>query len=216
MSTKAIMLKRDWQGKFRRSVRDEKGEILETLTFEPGVPLELNAEQYKAVKDDIGKALQEVDVDAAGRARVVMSDKEREELLLANAEVGHELADLTAKCIDLQKQVETLQATIEEQSGTITRQSEEIASLEEEVIDLEDRLTGGSEDGDEGDKPEPGSLESLGLAADVIDVLRGQGLDTAEKLTAYGKEHNGSYIDLNQIGEARNTAIIAAVAKAGS
>lgn len=53
----AVMLRRDCPNGFRRAVRDENGKVLRVLTFEPGIPVELDAEDYAAVKEDIGKAL---------------------------------------------------------------------------------------------------------------------------------------------------------------
>lgn len=52
-----VGLNRKWQGEFSRSVRDEKGEVVERLTFTRGNPLELTEEQLEAVKGDIGNAL---------------------------------------------------------------------------------------------------------------------------------------------------------------
>lgn len=53
-----VLLKRDAPGTFRRFIRDEAGNILRILSFEPGVPVELNAEDYAAVREHIGKALE--------------------------------------------------------------------------------------------------------------------------------------------------------------
>lgn len=217
METKAVMLKRDWPGKFHRSVFEKTVDkstgktvekFIKQLVFEPGIPLQLDAQEYKSVKDDINKALVEVSVDAQGIARVVMSDKEREELLLDRAEKGRELDDLLKKCVDLEKQIETLQANIQEQAGTITKQSEEISSLEEEILDLEEKLKPASE-GDDNSDP----LVAIGLTTEVAEILKGQGIDTVEKLAAFGAAHNGSYLDLDNIGQGRNTQIVNAMAK---
>ena len=42
---------------FHRSVRDENGAILRTLTFEEGVAVELEGDELDAVRKDIGPAL---------------------------------------------------------------------------------------------------------------------------------------------------------------
>ena len=52
-----VMLKENWGSNFRRSVRDEEGNILETVEFTPGVPVELTDEQLAAVERDLDKCL---------------------------------------------------------------------------------------------------------------------------------------------------------------
>jgi hypothetical protein len=52
-----ILLQRHWPGSFSRSVRDDKGAILTTLTFTPGDPQWLDGPELAAVRGDIGKAL---------------------------------------------------------------------------------------------------------------------------------------------------------------
>ena len=42
---------------FRRAVRNEKGDVVETFDFEPGVPQELYEDQLNALANDIGSAL---------------------------------------------------------------------------------------------------------------------------------------------------------------
>jgi len=58
-----VMLHNNWPTTFQRA----------GLKFEPGVVMELTAEQYASVKADIGKALVEVTLDEKNRPRVVQS-----------------------------------------------------------------------------------------------------------------------------------------------
>lgn len=62
-----VMARRDWQGVFKRAVRDKDGEVVLWLEFEPGLPLDLSAEEFELVRDDIGRALQIVTPDERGR-----------------------------------------------------------------------------------------------------------------------------------------------------
>lgn len=48
-----VMLRKNWNGTFGRSVRDADGEILRRLTFAPGEPVRLNEEELAAVARDI-------------------------------------------------------------------------------------------------------------------------------------------------------------------
>jgi len=71
-----VMLRRNWPAAgFHRTLRIEetkgkrKGEIrTEFLQFQRGEPLEVTDEQFAALRDDIGKALQEVLVEG-GKVR---------------------------------------------------------------------------------------------------------------------------------------------------
>lgn len=78
-----IMLHRDRTESFRRCVRralkkDQtgRGEVLRTLVFEPGKPVELNATDFKAIEDDLKKGIiVEVMKDERGRIRPVKKAK---------------------------------------------------------------------------------------------------------------------------------------------
>lgn len=72
-----VMLKRDWPGTFRRTVRNAKKPYL--MAFEPGQPVELNAKELEAVKADIGVCLMPVERDAKGKARIITDEVETEE-----------------------------------------------------------------------------------------------------------------------------------------
>lgn len=63
----AVILRPDWPGTFRRSVRDvETGAILRTLEFKHFEPQLLEGLDAEAVKGDLGKALFPPAVDANG------------------------------------------------------------------------------------------------------------------------------------------------------
>ena len=60
----SVMLARGWPGEFRRTVRDSEGNALNDeagnpriLSFSPGQPVELAADELEAVRDDVGKSL---------------------------------------------------------------------------------------------------------------------------------------------------------------
>ncbi len=61
-----VMLKKDWPGTFRRSIRDDKGKIISTLEFNPGEPVDISYDQLPAIEKDMFHALLPVTVDAKG------------------------------------------------------------------------------------------------------------------------------------------------------
>lgn len=67
----SVMLKGNWPGNFRRSVRDEQGKVLKVLEFTPGVPVEVNDEELAAITPDIGVCIVHVQCDDKGRPRIV-------------------------------------------------------------------------------------------------------------------------------------------------
>lgn len=52
-----VMLRRDANGPFKRSVRDAKGNILETLEFKPGEPQDVPSDKVSAIIGDLYNAL---------------------------------------------------------------------------------------------------------------------------------------------------------------
>lgn len=85
-----VMLKRNWPGPFRRSVRDEDGNVVRLLTFAPGEAVKLQGEdEIDAVAADIGNALIEVGLD--GRLR----PKSPEQIAAATAADSGRTADAT-------------------------------------------------------------------------------------------------------------------------
>lgn len=64
-----VRVRADLEVPFRRSVRDRDGRVIERLVFPPGKIVDLNARQAAAVKDDLGKALVELEADARGKLR---------------------------------------------------------------------------------------------------------------------------------------------------
>lgn len=67
MSGIAVLLNPTWPGTFGRSVRGEDGSIVRRLVFEKNIPVVLEAEEYAAVFDDIGKALVHAATDESGK-----------------------------------------------------------------------------------------------------------------------------------------------------
>jgi hypothetical protein len=64
-----IMLKPNWPGIFHRTVGT--GEQAKRLEFAPGEPVEVDADQFKALKADIGVSLFEIERDEKGRPRYI-------------------------------------------------------------------------------------------------------------------------------------------------
>ena len=54
---------------FRRTVKDRKGNPLRVLLFEPGQIVKLESDDFRAVRNDVGRALVIVDRDDAGRPK---------------------------------------------------------------------------------------------------------------------------------------------------
>lgn len=52
-----VMLRRNWEGTFRRSVRDKSGKILRVLVFSPGQVVAIEPEDIPSIKGDLGHAL---------------------------------------------------------------------------------------------------------------------------------------------------------------
>ena len=69
-----VMAKKSWPGVFRRSVRDDRGQISHTLEFAPGEPVEVTGADLKAIEGDLGVALQYAAFDAKQRPRVADAD----------------------------------------------------------------------------------------------------------------------------------------------
>ncbi len=151
-----VMLRRDWPAPFSRSVRDKKGNVKSTLTFEPGVPVELTDSELKAIESHIGNNLHVVEIDKSGRAREVISEAEREEAAKAMAEKGREVESLTDAVKDLQKQLEEAKGTIADQASEHAVAAAEAAATiaeYEELLGDDDEV----ESLDEGAKKEPGA-----------------------------------------------------------
>jgi hypothetical protein len=106
----AAMARNNWPGDFKRAVyqwaeKDGKrvrGDVIETLVFPPGVPVKLTAEQFEAVKDDIGKSLVEVEFDEKERPRVIDPSPPPEHLLT------DERAELEATIVRQQAAIDSL------------------------------------------------------------------------------------------------------------
>lgn len=77
----SVMLKKNWPGKFRRTITiGKKGkETKRVLEFVPGVPVELTAAEIEAVRPDIGVALQPIEFDEKARPRVISDEVEVDE-----------------------------------------------------------------------------------------------------------------------------------------
>lgn len=65
MSTIWVKLKANWPGTFRRPVRDGNGNVLRTLTFNPGelTQVRANAENLEAIAHSVGPALLALEQD---------------------------------------------------------------------------------------------------------------------------------------------------------
>jgi hypothetical protein len=66
-----VMLRRNWPGNFRRSIRNEKGEVLRVIEFAPGQAVEVLDDEMPSVQADLGHALQLVTLDKKNRPRVI-------------------------------------------------------------------------------------------------------------------------------------------------
>ena len=92
-----IMLRADHPGKFRRSARDDKGNILRKLEFEPGQGVDVSDDDMVVIADDIGPALVFVGKDrkpdwlatrqaalAVAKAKVAAAEKVKKPPLCTN------------------------------------------------------------------------------------------------------------------------------------
>lgn len=66
-----VMLKPNWPGGFRRTIK--VGDESKVLEFAPGEPVEVTAEELKALKADIGVSIFEIERDEKGRPRYIES-----------------------------------------------------------------------------------------------------------------------------------------------
>lgn len=79
--------KRGVNSPFRRSVRDAKGKVVETMIFPRGEPVELNQDQFDAIQADIEKgAIKAFDPDkpntpAAIRERIAQEQQDEQDKL---------------------------------------------------------------------------------------------------------------------------------------
>jgi len=143
MAKQTVMLRRNWPGTFNRSIRDKNGKIKKTISFEPGVPVDLTEAELKAVSGDIGNSLQLVEIDKAGGARVVVSDKEREEATRLAAEKDKAIESF-------QQQIAGLEKDLAVAAELASKQQEEIASQLEVIAEWE--ALADEEDGDDDPK----------------------------------------------------------------
>ena len=67
-----VMLKRDWPGKFRRTIGE--GKKTQVLEFLPGVAVDLTAKQIDGIKGDLGRALMPATRDGRKKVRVITDD----------------------------------------------------------------------------------------------------------------------------------------------
>jgi len=65
-----------WPGNFRRVMRDEEGNAVKTLTFTPGVPVNVSDDEYVYLMPDIGPALVDVEMDGQ-RPRVATAEGDK-------------------------------------------------------------------------------------------------------------------------------------------
>lgn len=71
-----VMLKRDWPAdSFRRSVSDEAGLPIKVILFPRGEPVELGPKEYAAVRQDLGVALDLVELVTGKMPRVVKDNE---------------------------------------------------------------------------------------------------------------------------------------------
>ena len=157
MSKTHVMLRRDWPGTFSRSVREKKDpkKIKKTLSFEPGIPLELTDTELKLVEKQIGVNLFVVEIDESGRARQVISDKEREEAALAMAEKGKEVESLKKAVIEQQKQLEEAETTIVDLQAKILAMETSAAEAAATIAEYEELLEESDDDTEGAETTEP-------------------------------------------------------------
>ena len=67
----SVVLSSGWPGSFHRTMRDQQGNTVNdeagnprVLTFTPGAPVELTADELESVRDDVGKALHFAKLDS--------------------------------------------------------------------------------------------------------------------------------------------------------
>ncbi len=70
------MLKPNWPGNFRRTIKTgKKGkEVARLVEFTANTPVELTAAEIEAIKSDIGAALVPIEFDEKARPRVITDD----------------------------------------------------------------------------------------------------------------------------------------------
>lgn len=83
-----LAIRRDLQGAFRRSVRDEAGAILKTLVFAPGDVVHVEDEDLVHVANDVGKALVMLKADKNDVPRVVADELAQKLLAKALKKLG--------------------------------------------------------------------------------------------------------------------------------
>jgi hypothetical protein len=53
----ALLLAPHWPGTFRRTIRNEAGEVIRRVEFPASVPVVLEDDEFIAIADDVGKSL---------------------------------------------------------------------------------------------------------------------------------------------------------------
>jgi hypothetical protein len=108
-----VRLKKNWPGQFRRSVKDATGETVSILEWSPSdpVPMEITDElELAAIRNDLGKALQEVAPPMARPVKTAELEKPDEPVAPAAPEAVAATAEVVAEA-DPQQSSEAAAAT---------------------------------------------------------------------------------------------------------
>lgn len=86
-----VMLRRDWPRSFRRTVCETKrGKLVDrVIEFDPGVPVDLTANEVESLRSDIGVSLMPVELDEKARPRVITDEVDVAEEAEVVAEATH-------------------------------------------------------------------------------------------------------------------------------
>jgi hypothetical protein len=114
-----VMLRRDASATFRRWLRDEQGNPIRPLEFEPGKPVDVSWDDVPVIENDLHVALMPVSVGPTGKATVI--DKEAFALILETDALEAATApEWTEDIVPIVKDVEVGTIQINQPGATVT------------------------------------------------------------------------------------------------
>lgn len=122
-----VMLRRDWNGTFKRTVKPLLGGESRRLEFSPGEVIEITPEEVPAIMNDLGKALLPVEWSDEKRKFVVVEVTNVDiaaTVQAATEEPATEATEEPAAPADAEPSAEAASAVVEQDSPTVPSATE--------------------------------------------------------------------------------------------
>lgn len=139
MGKEYIILRQGLQNPFSRTVRDEKGEFVELLTFQPGAHVETSPEQNSAIANEIGNVLMVASENESGHVKFNPELTHACVVGIAKArlENGETLLPHQKAAMDIEADEKKAQANAESRAQDSEDNSAALSELEAEISEVE-------------------------------------------------------------------------------